>query len=199
MATLASLLLPPEAGLRCDDVRVDDAHCTVTATAIAPTAACPCCAAPSATIHSRYRRTLRDVPCGGRVVRLCIAVRRFRCTNPACPRRIFAERLAPLAPAHARRTTRLTTTLQRLALVLASESAASLLTACGMPVSPATLRRIQRRTPLPPVPPPRVIGVHAFAFRKGHTYGTLIGAPCHACGNASIRGPGRGPSVPQHW
>jgi transposase len=174
MITLASVLLPPEAGLRCDDVCIDDAHCTVSATAVAATAACPRCAVSSATIHSRYRRTLRDVPCSGRVVHLCIEVRRFRCRNPACPQRIFAERLAPLAPTQARRTTRLTALLQRLALVLASEAAAPLLTACGMPISPTTLLRLQRRAPLPPVPPPRVIGVDEFAFRKGRRYGTLV-------------------------
>ncbi len=174
MTILATLLLAPELGLRCDGIRQDDDHWTVTAVAITPTAACPLCACPSARIHSRYWRTLRDVPCAGRAVQLRIQVRRFRCANPACPRRLFAERLAPLAPAHARRTARLTDTLQRLALVLASESAAPLLTACGMPVSPATLLRIQHRAPLPPVPPPRVIGVDEFAFRKGRRYGTLV-------------------------
>ncbi|HEY8598204.1 MAG TPA: ISL3 family transposase, partial [Thermomicrobiales bacterium] len=58
--------------------------------------------------------------------------------------------------------------------VLASESAAPLLTACGMPVSPATLLRIQHRAPLPPTPPPTIIGVDEFAFRKGRRYGTLV-------------------------
>ncbi len=174
MTTLATLLLTPEVGLRCDGVRQDDDHWTVTAVAIAPAACCPLCGGRSATVHSRYWRTLRDAPCAGRAVRLRVQVRRFRCANPACPRRIFAERLAPLAPARARRTARLTATLQRLALALASESAAPLLTACGMPVSPATLLRIQRGLPLPTAAPPTVIGVDEFAFRKGRRYGTLV-------------------------
>ncbi len=174
MTTLATLLLAPEPGLRCDEVQQDDDHWTVTAVAIAPAAACPLCGCHSATVHSRYWRTLHDAPCAGRAVRLRVQVRRFRCANPACPRQIFAERLAPLAPARARRTARLTATVQRLALVLASEAAAPLLTACGMPVSPATLLRIQRGLPLPTVPPPTVIGVDEFAFRKGRRYGTLV-------------------------
>jgi transposase len=174
MTTLASVLLAPESGLRCDDVCLDGEHCIMTAVATAPTATCPLCGCLARTIHSRYWRTLRDVPCAGRVVHLHIQVRRFRCRNPACPRRIFAERLAPLAPAYAQRTARLTTILRRFALVLASEAAAPVLTACGMPISPATLLRLQRQLPLPAVPPPTVIGLDEFAFRKRHRYGTLV-------------------------
>jgi transposase len=47
----------------------------------APEAACPCCGGRSRRVHSRYRRTLSDVPCSGRVMRISVIVRRFRCTT----------------------------------------------------------------------------------------------------------------------
>src|SRR5439155_2429371 len=44
----------------------------------------------------------------------------------------------------------------------------------GMPVSAATLLRLQRQHPLPPPPAPQIIGVDDWAVRKGRTYGALI-------------------------
>src|SRR5262249_15511383 len=70
------------------------------------TAACPRCGAPSDRVHSHYRRTVADLPCQDRPIVLRLLVRRFRCTDPGCPRQIFCERLPGLLPAHARSTTR---------------------------------------------------------------------------------------------
>lgn len=174
MASLATLFHLPDATLHIEAVEIVADHCVVRLRTTAPSAPCPLCAQASVTVHSRYRRAIRDVPCAGYAVRLCVEVRRFRCHNRACPRQIFAERLPDLAPAFAQRTARLTATLQRLALTLASKSGAPLLARCGMPVSPSTLLRVQRRLPLPTPPPPRIIGLDEFAFRKGRTYGTLV-------------------------
>ena len=57
--------------------------------------------------RSRYTRHLAHVACLGKSVHLMVLVRRFWCRHPDCPRRIFAERLGPLAEVYARRTTRL--------------------------------------------------------------------------------------------
>jgi transposase len=63
----------------------------------APLAVCPLCSQPATRIHSRYRRTVADVPSGGRQLVLSLIVRKFFCQNCACPRRIFAERLRDVA------------------------------------------------------------------------------------------------------
>jgi transposase len=45
------------------------------------TSACPDCGELTSRIHSRYRRSLGDLPLAGRPVRLILMVRRFRCSR----------------------------------------------------------------------------------------------------------------------
>jgi transposase IS204/IS1001/IS1096/IS1165 family protein len=55
--------------------------------------ACPLCGGLSGRVHSRYTRTLADLPWQGRAVAVRVRARRFRCATAGCPRRIFTERL----------------------------------------------------------------------------------------------------------
>jgi transposase len=68
----------------------------VQVTAMAPSACCPRCAVPSSSVHSRDQRHLTDLPWGALSVRIQLIVRKFICRQPACPRRIFTERLPNL-------------------------------------------------------------------------------------------------------
>src|SRR3954463_12042424 len=65
-------------------------------------AACPACEAPSSHVHSRYERTLGDLPCQGQPVTLRVEVRRFRCPAPLCSGGPFAGRRAGFAQLWAR-------------------------------------------------------------------------------------------------
>ena len=65
---------------------------------------CPDCAFESRSVHSTYERKLRDLPILGRPVVVLVQVRRFRCKNPRCPRKTFAESLGLFARPHAQRT-----------------------------------------------------------------------------------------------
>ncbi len=171
---LVSLLLPQLPGLQFDGAQLENQLIVVSLTATNPTAVCPVCTEETAHIHSRYQRTVMDLPWASHVVQLHLHVRRFRCLNPACTRAIFTERLGSVVRASARRTERLTQQLMALALVLASEAAAPRSTALGMPASASTLLRLQRRAALPLHPVPQIIGVDEFAFRKGRRYATII-------------------------
>ena len=81
------------AGLLVQHVLPSPNHLVIVASLNQASAACPGCEAPSSHVHSRYERTLGDLPCQGQPVTLRVEVRRFRCPAPLCSRRTFAERL----------------------------------------------------------------------------------------------------------
>jgi len=62
-------------------------------------------------------RRVSDLPCAGRGIRLHLAARRFRCDEPLCRQRIFAERFDHgVVTARFRRTTRLDCIVHHLGL-----------------------------------------------------------------------------------
>jgi transposase len=172
MATDASFLLPPS--IHVAALLLGDDGLTIRAISEATDVRCPICGEPSDRVHSRYTRTLGDLPWARFAVHLQVLVRRFFCENPACPRQIFAERLAGIAEAFAHRTDRQRERLTDFALALGGEEGARLAAKHGMPISPDTLLRLIRGVPDREVPTPAVLGVDDWAIHKGLTYGTIL-------------------------
>jgi transposase len=153
---------------------LDEAGLTILASSGATDAPCPLCGQRSDRVHSRYARTLANLPWAGFAVQMRVRARKFFCDNDACPRRVFVERLAGVAGASARRTDRQGQALAAIAFALGGEAGARLATDLGMPVSPDTLLRLIRRGRDADVPVPTVLGVDDWAIHKGLTYGTIL-------------------------
>jgi len=110
---LTEILFPDIAGLRIDTVVIEPATLHLYVSTTQATNRCPLCHTAATAIHSRYWRTLADLPCGGRVVTLHLQARRFFCRVATCRRRVFTERLPALMAPWARRTQRLDQHLRR--------------------------------------------------------------------------------------
>ena len=170
------LLLPDPSVFVLSKIEVDEGANTITALAVAtaPQAICLLCQQVACRVQSRYIRTLADLPCCGQRVKWLLQVRRFWCDNPACSRKIFAERLPTCAPIYARRTLRQSQTLREVAFALGGKAGEALTYVLSMPVSHDTLLRLMRRSGLPTVSAPRVLGVDDFAWKRGRSYGSIL-------------------------
>lgn len=114
---LAVSLLPP-VSLRVESIVSEGTRITLTVRSLQKAARCPICQTSSARLHSRYRRTLRDLPWGPFPVQVVLRVRRFRCARRGCPRRVFTERLPDLVAPYARSTQRFRDSLRTVGLAL---------------------------------------------------------------------------------
>src|SRR6266487_5635421 len=147
---------------------------TLTLRTTSPMASCPSCGTQSSQIQSRYTRTLRDLPSGGRPIRLIIHVRRFFWKKRTCAQKIFAERLPALCRPHAQRTKQLQEALCRLGLRVGGQAGADTGQEQGLSGSRDTILRLVRRFPQPAQSEPRIIGLDDWVHKRRLRYGTLI-------------------------
>ena len=189
MVSSSFLSLP--SGFVVEQVRVLYDCVTIYVLSTAQSAACPLCSQPSTRIHSRYLRTLADLPIGGRQVVVSLTVHKFFCQTSECPRRIFAERFADLVRPWARTTLRFDQAIEAIGFTSNGEARARLATRLGLPTSPATMLRRLKTASVPM--PKRItkVGIDDFGATRGRTCscktserrilpGILLPVPCQA-------------------
>jgi hypothetical protein len=137
--------------------------------------AVPACHRSSRARHSRYWRTLKDLPAQGRGVTL--RVRDPLALSPRAVRGvIFADRLPTLAPPRVQRTSRLGAVVHLVGHAVGGRGGERLLSRLGMAVSDDTiLRLLKLPVPMPLAPETlQVVGIDDWAWQKGQHPGSKI-------------------------
>src|SRR6266516_4668736 len=97
-------LLPHFPHLQIQSIQQESQHVTIRLVSTREGDRCPTCQTQTLAGHGWFTRRIHSLPCSGQAVVLLIQARRFRCPNPACPRKTFREDLSALADRYQRWT-----------------------------------------------------------------------------------------------
>jgi len=135
---------------------------------------CPYCGHKSDRVHSRYFRTMVDLPVIGKATVIHFHARKFFCDNDNCRKRTFAKQPVNEVFRYRRRTRRCEVVVTEHASVCSSTNAMHLLQKMQIPINNCTILRDIHRINVPDNEGVESIGVDDLAFKKGVDYGSII-------------------------
>ncbi|MCD7745673.1 MAG: transposase [Lachnospiraceae bacterium] len=137
---------------------------------------CPKCGTELNKYHSMHHRRVQDLPILGKRTMLDINMHDYYCTNDDCDVGSIVETYDGFLDYCSRNTERLIDFAIILALETSCESAARILKASNIKISGDTIIRMLMRRYSEQEKPVcgNAIGIDDFAFKKRHTYGTVI-------------------------
>lgn len=137
---------------------------------------CPKCNYFTDKYHGTYNRKVQDLPIFGKSVQLEICSHEYECVNDDCEVTSVAETFDGFLNTYSRMTERCADFICTLALETSCEGCARICRTLGIKTSGDTVIRLllRRYESLPNPEVDDVIGVDDFAYKKRHTYGTII-------------------------
>lgn len=137
---------------------------------------CPKCGTVSGHQHGTYERKVQDLPILGKSTWLLVNAYEYQCGNPDCDVTTFAETVNGFLSHYSRMTERCADFICTLALETSCEGCSRICRAMNLKTSgDSVIRLLTKRYSLQEENKcGSVIGVDDFAFKKRHTYGTII-------------------------
>ncbi|HAE68387.1 ISL3 family transposase [Sphingobacterium multivorum] len=172
---IPEFVLPPNLQLKAETTYTSLGELYISTYAYQKHSTCPICGITSDRVHSRYFRTLLDLPVSGYLVKIKLRARKYFCDNSVCHRKVFTERFDCEIRPYYRRMIRSNELLFKMGLELGGNRGSAISRYVGLPVSSSTMLRVIQGVDIQPKAlTSGVIGVDDWAFKKGSTYGTVI-------------------------
>lgn len=134
---------------------------------------CPKCNSLSNKIHSKYIRTIKDLPVNNKKVYINLITHKFFCINSNCNLKIFTERFT-FIDKYKRVTDRMSEFIIKLGSLLSAEQASKLMKIFIVDLSPDTILNMIKSNAILINEDFIHIGIDDFAFKKGQRYGTIF-------------------------
>lgn len=141
---IEELLKDLDKDLRVTETKKIEKTIYITCKIIKNESECPFCNHSSNVIHSKYIRTISDLPIQNNEVKLLLVTRKFFCSNPECNNKTFSERFGFVNP-KAVKTNRLINYINGIGLRDNSMDAVRTLKDGGINVSSNTVLRIIKK------------------------------------------------------
>lgn len=143
---------------------------------ITQTQICPTCGKESDYHQVTYKRVIDDLPLFGKTVQLIVTAYKYKCMNTKCNQKVFCEELHGFAGKYRRRSERCEDLIAAIGLNTNCETGSLICKIMGIDVSGDTIIRILLRKyeQLPERKCSDVIGIDDWAYKKRHSYGTVI-------------------------
>ena len=166
----------PETELNVTEIQEYEKQILIRMKSISKDCRCPKCGCITDKYHGTYIRKVQDLPILGKMVQLEICSHEYECRNNDCEVTTFAETFDGFLNTYSRMTERCADFICTLAMESSCEGCARICKALGIKISGDTVIRLLLRKyeVLPGPEVGDVIGVDDFAYKKRHTYGTII-------------------------
>ena len=166
----------PETELNITEIQEYEKQILIRMKSISKDCRCPKCGCITDKYHGTYVRKVQDLPILGKRVQLEICSHEYECINDGCEATTFTETFDGFLNTYSRMTERCADFICTLAMESSCEGCARICKALGIKISGDTVIRLLLRKyeVLPGPEVGDVIGVDDFAYKKRHTYGTII-------------------------